>query len=313
MSRAERLLELLIRLRSSPRVTAQELADHFEVSRRTILRDLQSLSDLGVTFTASPGPGGGYTLARDHRLAPLALTVNEALGLLMSYEAFLQYAQSPFASDNLSALTKLRAILPRDIARDLERMRRHVAVVQRPPGPTAPLLGAILQAALDGVHLSIKYDSRSGLSERVIFPFGLYASNGCWYCACYDEKRGKNLSLRADRVSSIARLEGLDPPPHIPVADWPGIGAQYGGQGLPLRILVTPAGMRSLDLQTLFEQIQPDAQGGGLIEGAIPQSEVGWFASQLLRLGRAVVVESPPELIDAIRSQAGEIAGIYGG
>jgi predicted DNA-binding transcriptional regulator YafY len=313
MSRAARLVELLIRLRSSPRVTAQELADHFEVSRRTILRDLQVLSDLGVTFAASPGPGGGYTLSRDQRLAPLALTVNEALGLLMSYEAFLRYAQSPFASDNLSALTKLRAILPRDVARELERMRMHVAVVQRPAGPQAPLLGDLLQAALDGVHLSIKYDSRSGLSQRVIFPFGLYAANGCWYCACYDEKRGKHLSLRADRVSSVARLEGRDRPPHIPVAQWPGTRADYDGQGLHLSIAVTPAGMRSLDLQTLFEQVQPDGHGGGIIEGFIPRAEVDWFASQLLRLGAAAVVESPPELIEAIRSQAAMIAGIYGG
>ncbi len=167
MARAARLLELLIRLRATPRVTAQELADHFEVSRRTMLRDLQTLSDLGVPLVATPGPGGGYTLTRDQRLAPLALTADEALGVLLSYEAFLRYAQSPFAAESLSAATKLRATLPPDVARDLERVQHHVAIIARPHGDPAPLLGEILRAALDGVHLRVVYDSRSGVSERI--------------------------------------------------------------------------------------------------------------------------------------------------
>ena len=99
MARAARLVELLIRLRGAPRLTARELADEFEVSRRTMQRDLQALADLGLRLVAMPGPGGGYTLARDQRLAPLALTVDEALGVFLSYEAFLRYAQAPFAAE----------------------------------------------------------------------------------------------------------------------------------------------------------------------------------------------------------------------
>ncbi len=213
MARAARLLELLIRLRTTPRVTAQELADHFEVSRRTMLRDLRTLSDVGVPLIAAPGPGGGYRLARDQRLAPLALTMDEALGVLLSYEAFLRDAPSPFAVENLSAVTKLRATLPLDIAREVERVRRHVAVIARPRGAPAPLLGALLQASLDGVHLRVVYDSRSGVSERVIFPFGLFLADERWYCACHDDTRGRDISLRADRVVSLARVEGRDRPP----------------------------------------------------------------------------------------------------
>ncbi len=63
MSRTERLLELMIRLRTRGRFTVQELADECGVSRRTMLRDLQALSELGVPLASTPGPGGGYTLA----------------------------------------------------------------------------------------------------------------------------------------------------------------------------------------------------------------------------------------------------------
>jgi len=311
MGRAARLLELLIRLRTTPRVTAQELADHFEVSRRTMLRDLRTLSDLGVPLVAAPGPGGGYRLARDQRLAPLALTVDEALGVLLSYEAFLRYAPSPFAVEHLSAVTKLRATLPPDIARELERVRRHVAVIARPHGDPAPLLGDLLQASLDGVHLRVVYDSRSGVSERVIFPFGLFAADGRWYCACYDDKRGRNISLRADRVVSFVRVEGRDRPPHVLPSEWLDVVERDDGQGLPLQVTLTARGVKNVDPHAQFGQLRVDGQGGGVIEGSIPHSEIDWYATQLLALGADAVVESPPELIAAIDHHLHAIAALY--
>jgi predicted DNA-binding transcriptional regulator YafY len=314
VARAARLLNMLIRLRAAPRLTAQELADEFEVSRRTMQRDLQTLTELGVRFAAVPGPGGGYTLARDQRLAPLTLTVDEALGVLLSYDAFARYAQPPFTTEGagLSAVTKLRAALSPDAVRELERLSRHVAIIARPIGDPAPLLNDLLRAALDEAYLHVVYDSKSGRSERIIFPFGIYAMGGCWYCACHDEKRGANISLRADRVVALTRAEGgRERPPHIPLAQWLDVVERDDGRGLPLRATVTPRGMLNYDLRALFGAIQLDGHGGGVIVGAIPHSEGGWYASQLLAVGPDVVVESPPELIAAICAQADAVARLY--
>ena len=129
MSRAERLIEILIRLQAQHRFTVQELADDLGVSRRTMLRDLQALSMMGVPLLSTPGPHGGYEIISRRRLLPLALTVDEAGGILLSYDAFLRYAQSPFASASLSAITKLRNTLPPDVVHELDRIRRHVAVL----------------------------------------------------------------------------------------------------------------------------------------------------------------------------------------
>ncbi len=311
MARTARLLELLITLGTRSRFTVGDLAAEFGVSRRTMLRDLQTLSELGVPLAASPGPGGGYALVRGRRLLPLALTGDEALGVLLSYEAFLQWAQSPFAAQNLSAITKLRAALPPDVVRELDRIRRHVAIIVPPRRYEAPLLGDLLRATLDGAHLRVVYDSKSGVAERVVFPFGLYASAGFWYCACFDYRRGMNLSLRADRFVSLAREEGLERPPHIPVADWPRVVERDDGRGLPLHAKVTARGMKSYDLQTLFGPIAPDGRGGGLVEGTIPRSEIDWYAARLLPVGPDLIVESPAELIAALRRKVREVAALY--
>jgi len=310
MTRTARLLALLIGLQTRPRFTVQELANEYTVSRRTMLRDLHALSELGVPLIATPGPGGGYALMRSQRLPPLSLTVPEALGILMSYEAFLRYASSPFASESLSAVTKLRATLPPDVLGELDRLRAHVAVITRTRYYAAPLLGDLLRAACEGVHLRVVYESLSGQTERVIFPFGLYASDGFWYCACYDHKRDMNLSLRADRFVSITDAHGYERPSHIPVADWLARVEHEDPHGLPLRASVTARGMKSFILQTLFAPIQPESDGG-VIEATIPCAEIEWYAAQLLSAGCEIVIESPPELIAAIRRQAEEIAARY--
>ena len=130
MSRTARLLELLVRVQTRPRFTAAELAEEFGVSRRTMLRDLRALSDMGVPLRSTPGPGGGYSLPRGGRRLWPSLTVDEALGLIVSYEALLRYPVHPFSSQGVPAMTKLRAALPKDVVGELDRLRRHVAVEQ---------------------------------------------------------------------------------------------------------------------------------------------------------------------------------------
>jgi len=317
VSRTTRLLELLVRVQTKPRFTAQELADEFGVSRRTMLRDLNALSGIGVPLRSTPGPGGGYSLPRGGRRLSPSLTVDEALALIISYEALLRYPDSPFSAQSLSAVTKLRAALPSEVVADLDRLRRHVAVVEPVREYEAPLLGELLQASLDEAHLKVTYDSiKSGVSERVIFTFGLYASQGYWYCACFDHKREAYVSLRADRFISAERVRGLGHPPHIAVESWIHAVKSAGGERLKLRAYVTERGTKRFELISLFGRIEADGetdrQRSGIVEAEIPRSEIDFYASRLLSVGTDVKVESPPELVKAIRNKAREIAHLYG-
>jgi predicted DNA-binding transcriptional regulator YafY len=319
MSRTARLLELLVRVQTKPRFTAQELAEEFGVSRRTMLRDLHALSGMGVPLRSTPGPGGGYSLPRGGRRLSPSLTVDEALALIVSYEALLRYPDSPFSAQSLSAVTKLRAALPPDVVAELDRLRRHVAVVEPVREYEAPLLGELLRASLDKAHLKVAYDSiRSGVSERLVFPFGLYASQGFWYCACFDHKREANVSLRADRFLSAERVEGLERPPHhVALESWIHALESRGGERLTLRAYVTERGTKSFELASLFGRIEAegeaaDGRRSGIAEAEIPRSEIDFYASRLLSVGTEVKVESPPELVEAMRNKAREIAQLYG-
>lgn len=316
VSRTARLLELLVRVQTKPHFTAAELAEEFRVSRRTMLRDLAALSEMGIPLRSTPGPGGGYSLPRGGRRLSPSLSVDEALALIISYEALMRYPVSPFSSQSLSAVTKLRAALPPDVVGELDRLRRHVAVVEPVREYEAPLLGELLKAALDEEHLKVTYDSiRSGVSERVVYPFGLYASQGFWYCACFDHKRRANVSLRADRFLSAERVKGFERPPHVPLDGWTRALRSGGGETLRLRVHVSERGTKSFELVSLLGRIEADSQSGGqrsgIVEADIPRSEVEFYASRLLSVGADVRVESPPELVEALRNKALEVARLY--
>jgi predicted DNA-binding transcriptional regulator YafY len=302
---------LLIRVQTRPRFTAAELAEEFGVSRRTMLRDLAALSGMGVPLQSTPGPGGGYSLPRGGRRLSPSLTVDEALALIASYEALLRYPVHPFSTEGLSAVTKLRATLPREVVAELDRLRRHLFVGGPVRDYEAPLLGELLRAALDGAHLKVAYDSiESGITERVIFPHGLYASQGYWYCACFDYKRGTNIPMRADRFLSAERVEGFEPPPRLSVKGWMDAARWGDGERLPFRARVTERGRKSFELTSLFVRITPD-EDGGIAEAEIPPSDIDYYASRLLSVGTDVLVEHPPELVEAIQTKAREIIGLY--
>jgi predicted DNA-binding transcriptional regulator YafY len=287
------------------------MADEFAVSRRTMLRDLHALSEMGVPLAATPGPHGGYSLIARRRLLPLSLVADEAIAVLLAYESFLQYAQSPFTAQSLSAMMKLRAALPPDVVREMDRVQRHVAVAQPTRSYQAPLLTDLLQASIDGVHLHVHYESRTRISRRLVYPLGLLAEHGFWYCPCYDGERQTVLTLRADRVRAVERVEGL-PGPDVPsLREW--VATRYIGTAglLTLRARVTRSGAKNFEVASLFGDVAVDRDGYGVIEAQIPETEIDWFASRLLTVGTDIVVEEPAALIDAMRRGVEGIAALY--
>ena len=311
MSRTERLLELITRVRARGRFTVQEMADEFGVSRRTMLRDLHALSAMGVPLASIPGPGGGYSLPYPQRPVTLSLAADEALGLILSYEAVLRDAPSPFRAPSVSAIIKLRGALPPDVVRDLDRLRERVSVVGAERTYDAPFLADLLQAALDGAHLRVGYDSRRGPSERIIYPYGLVAGLGFWYCACYDDKRGVHAWLRADRIRSLERVEGREPPEAMTLGQWLRRPADTEQEMLTLRATITARGMKELDWSAVGGGLAEEEDGGGRIDLAIPASSLDFYARLFLRLGTETTVTSPVALIAVLRHEAEGILARY--
>lgn len=311
MSRTGRLFELLITLNTKHHFTVQELANEFHVSKRTMLRDLQLLSEMGVPLFSSTGPNGGYRLIKEQKLPTISLTAEEATGLLLSYE-LLEEQDGPFQQDNISTLTKIRASLSTEMIQKMEILKEKIGIDLPKRSFKNPYLKDILQASLRNEFLQIEYESRSGYSIRTIFPFGIYLSNGLWYCIAFCYKRESTVPFRIDRIASMKNIQNISKPTpkSITVTEWLKNTVTPTTE-LTLRATLTKKGCKQIDPHPIGEWIQINQDGTGIIDKNITEDDIPFIGSLFLSLGTEIIIEEPRRLIHFVREEAQKVVNQY--
>ncbi|GAA3127868.1 helix-turn-helix transcriptional regulator [Streptosporangium carneum] len=211
MNRTDRLYALVEELRAvSPRARpARELAARFEVSTRTVERDIAALQQSGVPIYAEPGRRGGYVLDKSMSLPPLNFTPAEAVAVAV---ALGRAEDSPLASHARSALRKLVAAMPSPEeakARDLAA-RIHL-VAEAEPYPRASKV--IEQALLRRRVLRIEYeDSKGRTTVREVEPTVFVGGRGGhWYLVGMCRLRQDARLFRLDRIRRAEETDETSP------------------------------------------------------------------------------------------------------
>ncbi|TAM49113.1 MAG: WYL domain-containing protein [Paraburkholderia sp.] len=314
--RTGRLVSMLLMLQARGRITAQALADEFEVSVRTIYRDVDQLSAAGVPVYADRGPGGGFALLDGYRTDLTGMTRAEA--------ETLPIAGLPGAADALglseplrSAQLKLLAALPAAAAGGSRiGSRLHIDPVDwyRRPEP-APLLPQLASAVWQQRCIAMRYRSWEGARLRRCRPLGLVLKAGNWYLVAQARKR-----MGIYKAANIERLVMLDETFERPGGfdlqqQWSGMVERFE-RGLlkgKATLLVRPDALS--DLHALGAAAADRAVCGlsaqdGWCEVTLPVEETSQAARQLLRLGPRVRVLDPPALREALRRLGQEIAAL---
>ena len=213
MTRTDRLYALVEELRAvAPRPrSARWLAEKFEVSSRTIERDLSALQGSGVPIWAEPGRTGGYCLDPAHTLAPLGFTVDEALAVMISLGTL---ATSPFRDAATSALRKVVAVTDDRSLRESADLatRIHLLDRNRPNEATHELADALRT----GHVLQIAYTDRNGAATvRDVEPMGFVGKGNDWYLIAWCRLRDGLRAFRGDRIARATQLD--ERPPRRPL------------------------------------------------------------------------------------------------
>ncbi|GGL61093.1 DeoR family transcriptional regulator [Streptomyces fumigatiscleroticus] len=219
ISTSARLLRLVSLLSSRPSWTCGELAEQMAVTARTVRRDVARLRELGYGVESDPGPWGGYRLRPGARVPPLVLDDEEALAVAVGLR---EAAHSGVLGDDqaaLSALLKLRQVLPRQIADRLAEMDAALVHTPRPGEPQiAPgMLRELAAACRRGERGRLSYRDRQGRATvRDVDPYRLVHTGRRWYFVARDVSRDEWRTFRADRVVRLRptgqRVELGDPP-----------------------------------------------------------------------------------------------------
>jgi predicted DNA-binding transcriptional regulator YafY len=291
MNKLERMTAVLLFLQERPR-TAREIAEHFEVSRRTILRDVQALSQMGVPIIARDGAGGGLALPADYSLAPLALSPREVFLLLLALQALRQPADVPFGRERSSLEAKLRALLPLAHRQQADKLLANVSLPTPPGERRSPFLDLIVSAIDSESWLQTVYHSAERTSTQHLFPRQISLEKGLWYLRAYAQERSEERTYRIDRFACISLLDKELAPPG------PAVERPYAAENDPLvQAELTRKGAARLDSDPhLGAWLQRRPDGSARMEFRFPSSEMDWYAHFFAALGSDITIEEPAEL-----------------
>jgi predicted DNA-binding transcriptional regulator YafY len=209
MNRIDRLFAILLQLQRNGRIRAQDLARHFEVSERTIYRDMGALSEAGVPVVSLPGEG--YELLEGYYLPPLLFTPQEASGLFLGAQMLLAQATGQLAHDAETALAKLALVLPKPTRTAIDQLTAMIRFVMPPVrfDLDEPKLATLHRAIRQQCVVWLRYHAynRNETSEREVEPVRLSYYNTAWYVDGYCRLRQDWRSFRLERIDAL-KLRG---------------------------------------------------------------------------------------------------------
>lgn len=320
--RASRLLSILLLLQTRGRMTAETLAAEFEVSVRTIYRDIDQLSAAGAPVYADRGRAGGFQLMDGYRTRLTGLTDAEAETLFLGGLSG-PAAQMGFSGAVTTMQLKLLAALPPERQAAAERLagRFHLDPVGWYQNPDeAERLPAIAQAVWTCRRISVRYESWKGEVVRELEPLGLILKAGLWYLAARStEGRSEPRTYRVSNILELTVGEAtFDRPAGFDLAAWwletsRRFEADIFTGTATLRVSKT--GLKRLArLGAGQARIAAEAAAGsaeGPFEVTVPIESVEHAATELLQLGAEAEVLAPAALREAMRAAAGRLAQLY--
>ncbi|GKU30557.1 helix-turn-helix transcriptional regulator [Clostridium folliculivorans] len=204
----DRIISIIMLLLERKQISATKLAEMFEVSPRTIFRDVETISLAGIPIVASPGVNGGISIMEEYKIEKKLFTVSDITSLLIG----LGSIHSTMTSEEvLNTMAKIKGLVPADQIRDIELKSKQITVDHTPwIGNKDPNvnLEKIRTALSENNLISFKYSAQNGIkSERKIEPYRLVLKSLSWYLQGYCTTRNDFRTFKLSRISSLELLE----------------------------------------------------------------------------------------------------------
>lgn len=289
--------------------TAQELADQFQLSVRSVYRYISDLADLGLYVESKKGRNGGFTVLPNQILPPVLFTEAELYSLYFAIQSLTDYEDFPFKVNTVTAKEKLLEVVPKEVRRKLTQLSDHFKLSIPKQAVSAPYLNELITASLEHKQLNIRYQSVKQVSQKVLEPIGIYASNGFWYLFALDQEIGEPRHFRVDRIKRLSITEEifdssikLD---HIETDYRP-------REAVKLVAYLTESGVKQcLENRYLHKGVQEQRNGRSELSLLIDKSDIAFTAEFFLLLGKEAKVTAPRELVQLLKEKTNELSKIY--
>lgn len=221
LSRLSRLTAILTILQSKRLVTASVIAKKFDVSIRTVYRDVKALENAGIPILTEEGKG--YSLMQGYTLPPVMFTEAEANALITAEQLIIKNKDASLVKNYSEAITKIKAVLNYSMKDKADLLSERIQFRQNPENNITSNHLSIIQAALTGFNLiKIKYQSveKNSKTERTIEPFALYSTQENWILIAWCRLRKDFRAFRLDKIQYAEVLTETFPPHKISLQEY---------------------------------------------------------------------------------------------
>ncbi len=202
--KTDRLVSIIMILLDKKRIGARELADIFEVSPRTIYRDIDAISMAGIPVRSTPGTGGGFEIMQEYKMDKNVFSAADLTALLTGLSGLSNIIQS---DETIHALAKIKSFIPSDRAKEIEFKVNQIHIdlsswigninIQ-------PYLETIKFALQENKLLTFEYIAHHGnKSKRTVEPYQLVLKANHWYLQGYCRKRNDFRLFRLCRMLNL--------------------------------------------------------------------------------------------------------------
>jgi len=206
--KVDRLVSIIMLLLNKERVSAQALADMFEVSPRTIYRDIDAINMAGIPVRGAPGVGGGFEIMQNYKIGKKVFSTADLSAILMGLSSLSNMIRG---DELVNALAKVKSFIPADRAKDIELKANQIYIDLSPwmsSRNIQPYLEIIKTALQDSKLLSFEYEDRYGnRTARTAEPYQLVLKSSHWYWQGYCHMRNDFRLFKLSRTSNLTILE----------------------------------------------------------------------------------------------------------
>ena len=304
--KTDRLLSIVIYLLNHDTVSAAKLARRFEVSRRTILRDIEQISMAGIPIKSLPGANGGYSIMEGYKLEGRLISEEEQASILTALKGFMS------AYDNKkynAALEKVSSVLPN------RQKQPHIFLDFGASGENNELqekLKHIENVIIDKNAISISYVDASGrVSHRLVEPLALNYRWHAWYLLAFCTVRQDYRIFKAARINSLENTSIAFSKEHGDPAVLLEHAFQSGNRKGGYITLLCKGSIKIQISEYLGGTITETHENGDFIQRIHTiEDERMWFA-MLLSFGDQVRVLEPDDVRNRLVETAENILSVY--
>ncbi|ACX63569.1 YafY family protein [Paenibacillus sp. FSL H8-0457] len=301
----DRLLAITVLLLNRGRLSAKELADRFEVSSKTIYRDMDTLCQAGIPIVAHQGITGGFEIMEHYMIDKYWLSAEEMSTLVTAVKGLSSALEDPQMG---MLLEKIKALLRRVEQGLGDEYRKEPVVMDFQPWGQRqglkPAVGLLKQAIHDKRRVQMEYIDAEGSAERrTIEPASLFLKGNVWYVQAFCLEREDFRLFRLSRMQDIKMLsEAYEPRP------WPGKerlewDSSWSNAREQETVLLFEAAARQR-VADMFPPEQVTVNPDGSLRVHVLYKLDDWFYGMILSFGDQVLVELPGEAAEEVKRRA---------